>query len=91
MRVLRDGGKDRAKQVEQAYRLALARPPREVERKMALEFLDAQTELVRDRLLARLPVGVPPGTPADVDPAYAAALADFCLALLNRNEFLYVK
>ena len=91
VRVLRDGGKDRAKQVEQAYRLALARPPREVERKMALEFLEAQTELVRDRLLARLPVGVPPGTPADVDPAYAAALADFCLALLNRNEFLYVK
>jgi hypothetical protein len=36
-------------------------------------------------------VGVPPGTPADVDPAYATALADFCLALLNRNEFLYVK
>jgi hypothetical protein len=90
VRVLREARKDRTKQVEQAYRLALARPPREVERKMALEFLEAQTELVRDRLLARLPVGVPPGAPADVDPAYAAALADFCLALLNRNEFLYV-
>jgi hypothetical protein len=90
VRVLREARKDRAKQIEQAYRLALTRPPREVERKMALEFLEAQTELVRDRLLARLPVGLPPGTPADVDPAYSAALADFCLALLNRNEFLYV-
>jgi hypothetical protein len=35
-------------------------------------------------------VAVPSATPKDVDPAYAAALADFCLALLNRNEFLYV-
>src|SRR5205807_3577421 len=35
-RVLREGGKGRATQIEQAYRLALARPPREVERKMAL-------------------------------------------------------
>jgi hypothetical protein len=90
VRVLKEGGKDREKQLERAYRLALGRPPREVERKMALEFLDGQTELVRERLLARLPVGVPAATPADVDPAYAAALADFCLALLNRNEFLYV-
>ena len=39
---------------------------------------------------ARLPVGVPPDAPADADPAAAAALADFCLAMLNRNEFLYV-
>jgi hypothetical protein len=89
-RVLREGGKDREKQIERAYRLALARSPRAVERKMALEFLEGQTELVRERLLARRPVGVPAATPADVDPAYAAALADFCLALLNRNEFLYV-
>jgi hypothetical protein len=89
-RVLRDAGKDRQKQIDLAYRRALARPPREVEMKMALEFLDGQTELIRDRLRARLPVGVPSATPKDVDPAYAAALADFCLALLNRNEFLYV-
>jgi len=25
------------------------------------------------------------------DPAAAPALADFCLALFNRNEFLYMK
>src|SRR5207302_7018778 len=53
-RVLREGGKDRVAQIERAYRLALARPPREAERHMAVEFLEAQTELVRDRLLARL-------------------------------------
>jgi hypothetical protein len=90
-RVLRDGGKDRAAHINRAYRLALARPPREVERKIALEFLEGQTELIRDRLLARLSVGLPSQMSAEVDPAYAAALADFCLALLNRNEFVYVK
>ncbi len=31
------------------------------------------------------------GIPEAADPARAAALADFCLALLNRNEFLYVR
>ncbi len=31
------------------------------------------------------------GIPATAGPAQAAALADFCQALLNRNEFLYVR
>jgi hypothetical protein len=38
----------------------------------------------------RLPVAVPEGIPPGVDPATAAALADYCLALFNRNEFLYI-
>ena len=33
---------------------------------------------------------VPPHPPEGIDPAHAAALCDFALALLNRNEFLYV-
>jgi hypothetical protein len=57
---------------------------------MARDFLAAQADLLRDRLRARLPVGLPVDLRGDVDPAAAAALADFCLALLNRNEFLYV-
>jgi uncharacterized protein DUF1553/uncharacterized protein DUF1549 len=89
-RLLREAAPDDAARVDRAYRLALCRPPRDDERRAALDFLSGQTELLRDRLRARLPVGVPPGTPDDVDPAAAAALADFCLALLNRNDFLYV-
>jgi hypothetical protein len=76
--------------IERAYRIALARGPRREEMRTALEFLHGQSELLRDRLRQRLPVAVPEGTPEGVDPALAAALADFCLALLNRNEFVYL-
>jgi hypothetical protein len=88
-RLLHDAG-DARTQVERAYRLAVARAPKPSEREMALTFLADQTELLRDRLRANMPVGVPDDTPEGVDPAAAAALADFCLALLNRNEFLYI-
>jgi hypothetical protein len=89
-RLLREPGTETASLIERAYRLALARPPREAERRAALEFLQTQADHLRDRLRARQRVGVPAGTAAGVDPAEAAALADFCLALFNRNEFLYV-
>jgi hypothetical protein len=88
-RLLREAGADNAARVEQAYLLALARRPRPAELRTALAFLDSQADLLCDRLRDRQPVGVPPGTPEGVDPALAAALADFCLALLNCNEFLY--
>ena len=54
-------------------------------------FLREQAQLLNDRLRARLRVNVPERTPSDCDPAEAAALADFCLALFNRNEFLYIR
>jgi hypothetical protein len=80
-RVLHEAGVDDAARVDRAYRLALCRPPRESERRAALDFLAGQTELLR----ARQPVGATD----PVGPA-AAAFADFCLAMLNRNEFVYV-
>jgi hypothetical protein len=90
VRVLREAGKDRDRQIRYAYLLALARPPRPAEAETARTFLADQADLLRDRLRARLPVALPAVTPDGADPAAAAALADFCLALLNRNEFVYV-
>jgi hypothetical protein len=91
VRLLREAGPEPASQVKLAYRLALGRAPRPEERQVALEFLSEQKELLHDRLLARLPVNVPADLPDGADPAAAAALSDFCLALLNRNEFMYVR
>jgi hypothetical protein len=90
-RLLREAGTDASAQIDRAYRLALSRPPREAEAETARQFLDEQTQLLRDRLLARLPIGLPANLPEGMDPARAAALTDFCLALLNRNEFVYVR
>jgi hypothetical protein len=89
-RLLRECGARVDRQIDRAYRLALARPPQDSELRMAHEFLATQEALIRDRLRAQQPVGLPPAICESVDPATAAALADFCLALLNRNEFLYV-
>jgi hypothetical protein len=89
-RLLRECGPSVDKQIDRAYHLSLGRPPRDAEMKMARDFLTEQTALLQDRLRARKPVGLPPDIPETVDPAAAAALADFCLAILNRNEFLYV-
>jgi hypothetical protein len=54
-------GADRACQVEQAWKMSLARPPRPQETRLAQEFFRS-----------------------------GGTLPDFCLALFNRNEFLYV-
>jgi hypothetical protein len=90
-RLLRECGADSSKQIDLAYRLALARPPRDSELKSAREFLTSQSELIRGRRPVDQPMPLPPGVSDGIDSAVAATLADFCLALLNRNEFLYVK
>jgi hypothetical protein len=81
-RLLHECGPDTDRQIDRAYRLALARPPRQTERDTARAFLRDQAELLRRQHGASVS--------DSVDPA-AAALADFCLALLNRNEFIYVR
>ena len=48
--------------------------------------LAAQEKTIREGRQSVQPIRFMPG----IDPAAAAALADFCLALLNCNEFLYV-
>jgi hypothetical protein len=52
---------DRTCQIDTAWRLALARPPRPAENRLAREFFKS-----------------------------GGTLPDFCLAIFNRNEFLYV-
>jgi hypothetical protein len=90
-RLFREAGTRPDRQIERAYRLALGRLPRAWERRLALEFLESQTDFLRDRMRGRLTVGIPAGFPAEVSPARAAALADFCLALLNCNAFVHVE
>jgi Protein of unknown function (DUF1553) len=74
-RLLRESS-DPAELVRRAYLLALARPARPGELTLAQQFLAEQARLLRR------------GSPRD---AHALAVTDFCLALLNRNDFLYIR
>ncbi|MGQ0634082.1 MAG: DUF1549 and DUF1553 domain-containing protein [Planctomycetaceae bacterium] len=83
-----DADVDRA--ITRAYRLAFGREPGSKERADAREFLGAQTALAADRLAAGKSVPLPRSLPPCVGFSQAAALVDFCHALFNASEFLYV-
>jgi hypothetical protein len=88
-RVLREAGTPEAR-VERAYRLAFSRGPETAERDLSIQFLKNQQDLIRKRLDRKEPVALPKNGPEGVDSAEAAAWVDFCHALINANEFLYV-
>jgi hypothetical protein len=91
VRLVRESGNDPGRQIDGVYRRALGRAPTDAEKQLAVEFLKGQTETIRDRLKARLPLGLPAGElPAGADPAAVRALADLCVAVFNTNEFVYV-
>ncbi len=52
--------------------------------------LDAQASLLRRRAAEGQPLLKPSAAASDTDPAEAAAWVDFALAMINRNEFVYV-
>ena len=76
--------------VNQAYRLVLARKPTRQERQLAQQFITQQEQLIRRE--GTRPPAVAQSEPIrpGVDPTFALALADYCLVLLNLDEFLYV-
>jgi len=75
-RLRRAAGDDRARQIEQGYLFAYSRLPDSTEKDAALTFLSRQTEVIRTESRSH-------------EPPEAAALADFCLMLINSNEFVY--
>ncbi len=78
-RILSEGSRSTAGQVDRGFWLALSRPPVEAERAAAVKFVESQ----RDRRAARQ-------APGAVEDSLLQALADFGQALFSLNEFLYV-
>jgi cytochrome c553 len=74
-RVKREAGADLRAQISRAYQIALTRRPSARENLWATEFIKSQTEGYRKR---------------NEEKPEEAALRDFCHALINLNEFLYV-
>lgn len=89
-RLLKESGSIPHQIIERAFRLATGRKPTDKERAIAEEFLSTQTALLRDRAKNKEELTLPAWVPNDMEPAAAAALCDFALAMFNLPGFLYV-
>jgi hypothetical protein len=87
---LRSEASDDAGRIDLAYRLAYARPPSTAERAEAVAFLHDQAGRASGKTeVAAEATDCQAAEPTSPD-ADAAALVDFCHALLNTSEFLYI-
>lgn len=76
--------------IRDGYRLAFGREPDATELARGMQFLEQQRELVESRRATGEPVLLPRTFPKFLDPSRGVAIVDFCHALLNASEFLYV-
>jgi hypothetical protein len=86
-RIVREGGSSIDGRIRRGYQLALAREPRPSETNRARTFLTTHAALIGQE--KQRPMD-PPAETTSGNSAQTAAWADFALALLNSNEFLYV-
>lgn len=89
-RVQKLAGSDFAKQVHAAYELAFSRPPSAEEEQIVARFFKQHSKIVKERAIEEEPLALPANFPGDGDRISGATLVDFCHALLNSNEFVYV-
>jgi hypothetical protein len=81
-RLRREAGVEPAEQVRRAFALALCRPPRSDELRLALEFLSLQERQIESDARCRGQL---------LGDARRQALTAFCAVLLNTNEFFYME
>lgn len=88
-RLLSECGTDREKILQQAWLLALGRPIEDAELEQSQQFLSSrESELTSARPKE---IAQPTGQPENIhSEEFGAALVEFCLALMNTNEFIYV-
>lgn len=73
-----------------AHRLAFGREATDEESAAAERFITRQQSLIESEGQPGRPLLLPRGMPKFLDPALAAAITDFCHALMNANEFIYI-
>ncbi|MEX0978196.1 MAG: DUF1549 and DUF1553 domain-containing protein [Pirellulales bacterium] len=89
-RLLARVGADETALVRAALEEAFAREPDNASLRMAADFVSRQTAAISAAGDASAADVLPTPMPKNLDPARAAALVDFCHAILNTNEFVYV-
>ncbi len=88
-RLIEEAGGERAAQIDLAYRVAYSRSPDDWEKRSALTFLDRHSQIVAEREAKGEKLAAPAVMAENIKPAEAAALVDFCHAILNSNEFVF--
>jgi len=89
-KLLQKSGRSKSDVVELAYREGWGRPADQTELRIALDFIDKQAARYRNSKAKSEDLRLPVGAMGDWGTAEAAALVDFCHALFNTNEFLYI-
>ncbi len=90
-RLLAEDQKFDADAIQRAYRLAFSRAASEEDVQLGLQFVSRQAEVIAQRgdsAKHALPTSDRPL--AEIAPATAAAIVDYCHVLLNANELVYV-
>lgn len=88
--LIEQAGNDRSRQIELCFLRTLGRPPTAAERRTSLEFLAGTASRLKSENRPAAELALPDRVPASSDSYQAAALTDFCLAVFNLNEFIYV-
>ena len=91
-RIVREVGEDPARQVERVFQLSLQRQPTAAEKARGMEFLGYGEDLPATELSLKQVAFSPSG--ADGQSAGAEkgrTLSDFCLAMFNLNEFIFLQ
>lgn len=88
-RVLEAAGAEPSERVAEAYQLAYSRAPSPAEEDTAITFLDRQAGIIAAQLEQGGGASVPDFVPPGISPPQAASLVDYCLMLLNSNEFAF--
>ena len=77
-------------QIRLCFQRTLSREPTAEELKLAQAFLTSQASTIAAQNRQSDKLALPQPLPAGANPAASAALVDFCLALFNLNEFVYL-
>ena len=88
--LLRTVGRDADSQLELCMLRTLGRKPTAEEKKIGIRFLTDESDRLRQHGRNASKLALPDDFPQRTDIYQAAALTDYCLALFNLNEFIYI-
>ena len=91
-RIVREVGQDRGRQVERAFQLALQRRPSAEEKVKGLDFLGFKTGSKNNMDLQKITFNRAAYDKEELQITTASrSLSDFCLAMFNLNEFIFLQ